>query len=181
MRQQCQDVCLIWTHCNQQCNQEHWYTYIHTIGISPWTNMPVTLNIAVLLCCYSRLHVAPDYLTYELKQVSQQALSSAVCNMHMCYAFGNHIYSFSFMTTYVFLVWQTYIFFLISTKIFWWPHVYIYTNTNTHEVLKDSLKYFIFVRHICSFTSIIPYVFLVWVIFLFFFFCKSLWYFYCTS
>ena len=27
--------------------------------------------------------------------------------MHMYYAFDNHIYSFSSMTTYVFAVWQT--------------------------------------------------------------------------
>ena len=30
--------------------------------------------------------------------------------MHMCCAFGSHIYSISSMTTYVFFVWQTYIF-----------------------------------------------------------------------
>ena len=28
IRQLCQYECLIWTHCNQQCDQEHLYTYI---------------------------------------------------------------------------------------------------------------------------------------------------------
>ena len=37
----------------------------------------------------------------------------------MYYAFGNHIYSFSPMFTYIFLVWQTYFFFLIYTNDCW--------------------------------------------------------------
>ena len=41
-------------------------------------------------------------------------------------------------------------------------------NTNAHEFLSDSHKYFTFVSHTCSFTSMIPYVFLVWQSFLFF-------------
>ena len=28
VRHLCQYTCLIWTHCNQQCEQEHWYTYL---------------------------------------------------------------------------------------------------------------------------------------------------------
>ena len=35
-------------------------------------------------------------------------------------------------------------------------------NNIAYEVLSDSHKYFTFVSHISSFTSMIPYVFLVW-------------------
>ena len=30
----------IWTLCNQQGEQELWYTYIYITGISPWMIMP---------------------------------------------------------------------------------------------------------------------------------------------
>ena len=36
MRQLCQYICLIWTHCNPQCEQEHWY-----ICISNYLHMPL--------------------------------------------------------------------------------------------------------------------------------------------
>ena len=51
------------------------------------------------------------------------------------------------MTTYVFLVWQTYCFFHISANNF---------LLNDHEVLSDSLKYFILVLHMCTLTFMIP-------------------------
>ena len=67
----------------------------------------------------------------------------------MYYIFDNRIYSFSFMTTYIFLVWQSYFFFLIYANTFEIKHVGMQT-TNAHEVLSDSLKYF----YICK-----PYLF----------------------
>ena len=63
--------------------------------------------------------------------------------MHMYCAFDNHIYSFLFMTTYVFPVWQTYFFFLIYANKFEIVHTCasIQNTSNPHEVFSDSHKY----------------------------------------
>ena len=59
--------------------------------------------------------------------------------MHMDYAFDNHIYSFSSMTTYAFPVWQTYFFPSFMPITFEIIHKCVsIQNTNAHEVLNDS-------------------------------------------
>ena len=69
--------------------------------------------------------------------------------MHMYYAYDNHIYSFSSITTYVFLDWQTFFFFLIYADTFEIVHTSLcIQNTNAYKVLTDSHKYFTFVSHI---------------------------------
>ena len=40
MRQLCQHINLKWTHCNQQCDHKHWYTYMSHYWHIPWTNIP---------------------------------------------------------------------------------------------------------------------------------------------
>ena len=77
--------------------------------------------------------------------------------MHLYYAFGSDIYSFSSVSTYVFLVWQIYFFVLYIPITFEILHICIsIPNTNDHEMLGDSHKYFtiesqIFSSHLCSF------------------------------
>ena len=51
------------------------------------------------------------YNTYHLEYDKKPAGFELI--MHMYYAFDNHIYLFSSMTPYVFLVWQIYYSFLI--------------------------------------------------------------------
>ena len=65
-------------------------------------------------------------------------------NMHMYYAFDNHIYSFSFRT-YAFLVWQTSHFYLIYANTFEIVQTYVcIQNINAHEVLSGRLEHFNF-------------------------------------
>ena len=50
------------------------------------------------------------------------------------------------MTTYVFLAWNAYFLFLIYTNTVEIVHTCVcIQNTNVHEVLSDSLKYYTFV------------------------------------
>ena len=51
-------------------------------------------------------------------------------NMHMYYAFDNYIYSFSSVTTYVFLVWQTYFFHYLCQKF-----LKLYTHVHVYKIL----------------------------------------------
>ena len=65
--------------------------------------------------------------------------------MPMHYTFDNHIYSFSFMTSYVLLVWQIYFFSMTYANTFEIVHTCVCIQIiNAHEVLSDSLKYFTF-------------------------------------
>ena len=75
----------------------------------------------------------------------------------MYYASDNHIYSFSPMTAYILPVWPTYFFsyFMPITFEIVHPCVSI-QNTIGHKVLSDRQKYFPFVTHILSITSMIP-------------------------
>ena len=78
-------------------------------------------------------------------------------NMHMYFALDNYIYSFSSMSTYVFFVWHTNSLFLFMSVTFEIVQTCIsIQNTNAHEMLGDSHKYFTFVSHAFSFTSMIP-------------------------
>ena len=65
---------------------------------------------------------------------------------------GSHICSFTSQTTYGFLVWYNLfsLFMIISFNIV--NTCLSIQNINVHEVVSDSLKYFTFVNHICSFT-----------------------------
>ena len=80
--------------------------------------------------------------------------------MHMYYAFGNHIYTFS-------SVQLTYSLFgrHISFSLFLPIHFNIISvsihNTNAYKVLSES-QIFLFGSHICSFISMITYTFLDW-------------------
>ena len=61
--------------------------------------------------------------------------------MHMCYAFDNHIYYFSFMTIFVFLVWQTYFFFFWLFMPITFENVescICIQNTNAHELSSEA-------------------------------------------
>ena len=52
LRQVCQNICLIWTHYNQQCDKEHWYTHFTLLAHA--TNMPAIFQMYVpLFCCCS--------------------------------------------------------------------------------------------------------------------------------
>ena len=62
----CQYKYLKWTHCNQQCDQEHWYTYIpHYLNIA-LTNMPPPSHMYVLLHYYCGLHNDPILLDIQV-------------------------------------------------------------------------------------------------------------------
>ena len=82
----------------------------------------------------------------------------------MFYALDSHFYSFSFITTYVFLILQRYFFLvLIYANTFEIVHTCVcIKNANACEVLSNSLKYYTFVGNICSFTSMVSYIFLIW-------------------
>ena len=143
-------------------------TGIHTfciIGICPWKDMPTKWYIYVPLHCISGLQIDP---TLQLSKTSKPVSFELSSNMHMYYVFGTHIYFFSSMTTYVFFVWQTDFCSLFMPRTFKIVHTCVsIQNTNVHEVLNDRLKYFTFVSHICSFTSMVCEVFLVWQSYLF--------------
>ena len=56
---------LIWTYCNQQCDQEHWIYTFQINDIYPWTNTPPTLHMYVPLHFYCSLH--RPHLTAHIK------------------------------------------------------------------------------------------------------------------
>ena len=70
------------------------------------------------------LHHQKSFLWKTNKKPVCIELSS---NVHRYYAFDNHIYYFSCMTSYVLLVWQAYFCFLMYANNFWncW-HMYLY-------------------------------------------------------
>ena len=71
----------------------------------------------------------------------------------MCYASVNNTYS---VATYAFPVWQPCFFSPFMPITFEIVHTCVsIQSTNAHEVLSDSHKYFTFVSHILSFTSMI--------------------------
>ena len=58
MSQLCQYIGLIAAKCNQQCDQDHWYTHI-----SHYWHMPMNTHIIyVPLQCYCSLHIDPTLL-----------------------------------------------------------------------------------------------------------------------
>ena len=86
---------------------------IHTFqinDISFWPNMPATLCVYVCPTAF-KLHI-----TVYTSKTNKSVCCELSCNMQMYYAFGNHIYSLSSMTTYIFLAWQTYFIFCINTN-----------------------------------------------------------------
>ena len=87
----------------------------------------------------------------------------------MYYALGNHIYSFSSMTTCIPCLADVYFSLFMSITFEVVQTCVSIQNTVAHEWLSDSNKYFTFVSHICSLPSMIPFVFLVWWSHLFFF------------
>ena len=56
-----------WTHCNQQCHQDHWNIYFTHYWHMPLTNMPAILHVYVLLHCYCNLHIEQTLL-YTVKK-----------------------------------------------------------------------------------------------------------------
>ena len=76
--------------------------------------------------------------------------------MYVYNAFDNLINSLSSMNPYKFLVWQIYFVSVFMPINGHCAHLCI-----TPRKCIDSLKYFTFVSHICSFISMIPLVFLV--------------------
>ena len=83
IRQLYQYICLILTQCNQGHDHNHYYTYIHIIGICPWTIcLPHCTYVSLYFYC--NLHTDPTllYLT---------------CYIHICtsnkYVLKCHIYA----------------------------------------------------------------------------------------
>ena len=85
-------------------------------------------------------------------------------NIYMYYTYDNHLDSFSFMVSYVFLIWQMCFFFHIYVSItFEILYECVCTqNNNAHEVLSNSNNYVTFESHICFLISRLTSVFLVW-------------------
>ena len=84
--------------------------------------------------------------------------------IHKDFTFCSHACSITSMTTYRFLVCQTYFFFFIYVNNFW-NCTSMCTYTKDIMLMKsqvDGIKYFTFVGHICSFTTMIPLVFHIW-------------------
>ena len=69
MRHLCYYICLIWTHCNQQCDQKHCYTYISHYWHMFQTNMSAKFFIHVPLHCYHNLSIEPTSLHLWVKNV----------------------------------------------------------------------------------------------------------------
>ena len=78
----------------------------HIIDICLRADMPATLHMNAPLHYYCRLHIL--HITAHVSKTSSPLCFEHNSNMHIYYLFGNHIYSLSSMTTYVFLAWQTY-------------------------------------------------------------------------
>ena len=103
------------------------------------------------------------------KNHNPQAQVHFFITIHKYFTFGTHMCSFTFMTTYQFLVSHTYFFFLIYAHIFWnCKHLYKNKILMVIKCYAENLKYFTFVSHISSFTSMLPLVFHVWPSYLFF-------------
>ena len=112
------------------------------------------------ICCLTVLLLYSTYklhiITY-ISKISKPVSLELNSNMHICYAFGNHIYSLSWMFTHVFFVWQVYFVLLPMSVTLATLHMCIMPiksqiNSNTCCT---------FMSNICSFTSMIPQVFLV--------------------
>ena len=89
--------------------------------------------------------------------------------MHMYNAFDNHIYSFSSMILMYYMYSRHISFSLFIPITFEIVHTFVsIQNANTHDMLCYNHKYFTFLSHILSFTSIIPLIFLIWQSYLFY-------------
>ena len=77
-----------------------------TLMTCSWLTMPATLHMYV-----------PLHINFTLLFI-QALCCDLSSNMHMCYAFGNHICPLPSMNTYVFLVWQIYFVFYIYANNF---------------------------------------------------------------
>ena len=73
MRLLCQYVCLPWTHCNQQYQQELWYTYILHYWHMPPKQICMTHYIFVPMHCYCILYIDPTLLHIYIKTKQQFA------------------------------------------------------------------------------------------------------------
>ena len=83
-------------------------------------------------------------------------------DMHMFYVIGNCIYSFSSRPFMYYLFGRHPSFPLFMPVTLEIVHISVsIQNTNIHEVLGDSHKYFTFASYICPFTSMTTYAFLV--------------------
>ena len=128
---------LIWTLCNQQCDQKHWYTYISHYWHMPWTNKSATLFTSAPLHVYHTLHIDSTLLHILIKKnknatLIYHAIATCVCIKyapevpHICQMpkYSMCIYEGN-MLTYV-----QHINSLVSTS--WWAVLYTEDNdTNT--------------------------------------------------
>ena len=139
-RQPCQCIYLIWTQCNQQCHHKPWNTYI-----SHYWHMPLS-RCACHIAYVSITEPYKLHITAYVSKTSSQVGYELSSNMYMYYAFGNHIYSLSLMTIYVFLACQTFSFLYLCQTL--WK---LYSNVyNAHEMLSWKTQIF----YICK-----PYLF----------------------
>ena len=108
MRQLCKYTFLIWTKCNQQCDQEHWYPYISHYWYMPLKNMPATFHINVSLhCCFS-LHIDHKInFTYKLKNnelpTAYMPLKCHICQLVHVYIWHNSVNIYIYIYIYIYI------------------------------------------------------------------------------
>ena len=66
-----QYIWLAQNQCNQQCDQEHRYTF-HIIGICPWKNIPSIVHACPTALLLWSTYRPPHYCTYKSPQKTQQ-------------------------------------------------------------------------------------------------------------
>ena len=119
---------------------------------------------------YLFLHIYDPLIILSLAVtcVSCKCLRRCIA-IHKHFTFGNHTCSFTSMTTYWFLTWQTYFFLSVMPIPFEIVYTCVYIqNTNAHEMLNWEPKILYISKPYLYFTSMIPLVFDVWQLYLFF-------------
>ena len=67
IRQVCQYICLIWTDYNQQCDKEHWHTYISHYWHIPLNKCACHITHICPTACYCSLHTDPILMHVSVK------------------------------------------------------------------------------------------------------------------
>ena len=137
--QLCQYQYLIWTHCNQQCNQKLLHT-LHITGICPWT---IFLPQCIYMSHYSTTVV---YIQKAHITKSKNCNFSLPCYCHIC---ANNKYSPEM--SHICHKWK-----LVHVNI-WGIYVSIYTSyelTTINNVTTNTTIHILHIIGICPWTNI---------------------------
>ena len=75
-------IYLIWTQCNQQCDQKHWYTHIYITGICPLNKYA----FHIVHICFTSLPLQSTYRPHSTLHIREKATNCNCylpCSIHM--------------------------------------------------------------------------------------------------